>query len=83
MQFLVAVRDPDEVNSKTLWARAAPVDPSDTDKVTSASLPKFTVVYPPEICSKICKLVLVFVPHVPAFSQLPEVLSLKVCMLMP
>ena len=68
MQFLVVDKDPDEVNSKILWARAAPVAPPDTDKVTSASLPKLTAVYPPEICSTISKFVLVFVPHVPAFS---------------
>ena len=42
--------------------------PSETDKAMSASLEKFCCVNPPANCSINCKLVLVFVPHVPAFS---------------
>jgi len=68
VQFLVAVKDPDEVNSITLCARVAPVDPSETDKAMSASLEKACCVNPPANCSTNCKFVLVFVPHVPAFS---------------
>ena len=64
--FLAPVNDP--VNSIILWDKVAPVDPSETDSVVSPESETAWVVKPPEICSMICKLVLVFVPHVPAFS---------------
>ena len=42
-----ALSDNDPVNSIILCARAAPVDPSETDKLTVPPLVTACVVYPP------------------------------------
>jgi hypothetical protein len=56
------------VKSIILCARVAPVDPSETDNAVVCAPPAIDcAVNPPTICSIICKFVLVFVPHVPAF----------------
>ena len=64
------------MNSIILCARVAPVDPSDTDKVVVCAPPAIDCwVNPPDICSKICKFVLVFVlTHLANYHRFPKIL---------
>jgi len=57
------------VKSIILCASSAPVDPSLTARAVVCAPPAIDfAINPPDICSRSCKFVLVFVPHVPAFS---------------
>jgi len=57
------------VNSIILCASSAPVPPSVTAKAVVCAPPAIDFcINPPAICSISSRLVLVFVPHVPAFS---------------